>query len=262
MSYHDQFTASCRESDGDSAAFTLIELLAVLAIVVLVIAPVCSAARDSNRVGAAVNEIADALETAASYARVNNSYAWVGFFEEDAGAPPAVPARAGAGRVVVSVVASKDGSRIVDPSGTGTDLDSGRLVQLGKLLRFENMHIADLSSPSTPDAFGGGDAFDARPDVKTLHVTYRIGASTPARGTIFPFSYPVGTANAPAQYKFAKVIQFRPNGEAILNTSYSLVPWIEIGVQPAHGSLADDKNANVAAIQVSGVTGCVRIYRP
>jgi prepilin-type N-terminal cleavage/methylation domain-containing protein len=244
-------------SGGGRAAFTLIEMLSVTAIMAVLIAPVCLVTRNTGDVTHATSEVANLLETAATYSRANNTYVWVGFFEED---PDAVPARSGTGRIVVSVVASKDGTRIVDPLGPGTGIDSGLLVQVCKLLKLENMHLADVTAPANPEAGGGGDSWDTRPEVKTSHVTYRIGESSPNR-TIFPFGYPVGNSKSVPQYQFVKTIQFSPDGETLLNTSYSLVPWIEIGLQPAHGNARDGRSTNLAAIQVSGVTGSVRIYR-
>lgn len=243
--------------DRVRAAFTLIELLSVMALTALLIAPVCLVTGGSGNVTYATNEVASLLELAATYSRANNTYVWVGFFEED---PSVVPARSGARRLVVSAVASKDGTRIVDPSGPGEEIDAGRLIQIGKLLKIENMHLSDVSAPLAPDASGGGDLWDTRPEVQTPYVTYRIGESSPSR-TIFPFIYPVGNSQAVAQYKFLKTIEFSPDGETVLNTSYSLVPWIEIGLQPILSIERDVKHANLAAIQVSGITGGVRIYR-
>jgi len=243
--------------DGKRAAFTLIEMLSVTALMVVLIAPVCLVTSGTGDVTRATNEVANLLESAATYSRANNTYVWVGFFEED---PNGVPARSGTGRIVISVVASKDGTRIVDPPWPGTEIDASRLIQVSKLLKIENMHFGDVPAPVNSDPGGGGDSWDTRPDVQTPYVTYRIGGSSPNR-TSFPFVYPVGNSQAASQYKFVKTIQFSPDGETLLNTSYSLVPWIEIGLQPGHGSVRDAVSRNLAAIQVSGVTGSVRIYR-
>ena len=246
---------------GNPAAFTLLELLAVTALLAVVILPLCLGARAPGDFGAAANEVASLLESAASYSRANNTHVWVGFFEEDSGVAPGGSPKPGVGRIVISVVASKDGTQIIDPSGPGTGIDPVRLVQVFKLLKIENAHLADVPAPASPDPGGGGESWNARPEVQTPHVIYRIGETTPAP-TIFPFVYPVGNFHSCGQYTFAKTLHFSPDGEAVLNTSYSLVPWIEIGLQPAHGNLKTGSHSNCAAIQVSGVTGGVRVYRP
>jgi len=242
------------------AAFTLMEMLAVMMLMAIVITPLCLRARSAGDVTDAVNTVAGLLETAASYSRANNTYVWVGFFEENSSAAPSLPAQSGTGRIVVSVVASKDGTPIVDASGPGTPIDSARLIQVCKLTKIENMHLADVPSPVNPDASGGAGEWDARPEVRTAHVTYRIGETSPNR-TSFPFRYPVGITATVSEYNFVKTVRFSPDGEALLNTSYSLVPWIEVGFQPANGIPVNRNCANVAAIQVSGVSGSIEIYR-
>ena len=260
MSFKDPVFNTSNEFQKPYSAFTLIELVLTMALVAVVITPLCLLARDAGNVTNAVNEIANLLEAAASYSRVNNTWVWVGFCEEDATAESTGPSQPGTGRIVVSVVASKDGTRVADWNGHGTEIDPGRLVQIFKLSKFENMHLSDVPAPAQPDAAGGGISWETRPNVKPYKQAYKIGDTTPV-ATSFPFVYPVGIPRAPARYNFLKTIQFRPNGEAILNTSYSLVPWIEIGLQPARGNLRDDNSANLAAIQVSGITGNVKIYR-
>jgi hypothetical protein len=57
-------------------------------------------------VTSAAYTIKGALDTARTYAKANNTYTWVGFFEEDISS--ATPGTAGTGRLVMSIVASKD----------------------------------------------------------------------------------------------------------------------------------------------------------
>jgi hypothetical protein len=66
----------------------------------------------------------------------------------------------------------------------------------------------------------------------------------------------------PPQYTFLKTIEFTPEGEALLNTSYSLAPWIEVGLEPVHGGFRDAAGKNFAAVQIAGVSGTIKIYRP
>jgi len=55
---------------------------------------------------------------------------------------------------------------------------------------------------------------------------------------------------------FQHVLQFSPNGESIL-PSASLYPWVNVGIKPFVGNKAD-----VALLQVSGISGEVKISRP
>ena len=95
------------------AAFTLLELLIVVGIIgllLVLIAPAFTTIKGGTDVTSAAYTIKGALDTARTYAKANNTYTWVGFFEEDASLSSTNPATAGTGRIVISTVASKDGT--------------------------------------------------------------------------------------------------------------------------------------------------------
>src|SRR5438093_9407175 len=95
--------------------FTLLELLIVIGIIgllLVLIAPAFTTIKGGTDVTSAAYTIKGALDTARTYAKANNTYTWVGFFEEDASLSSTTPATAGPGRVVISIVASKDGSNV------------------------------------------------------------------------------------------------------------------------------------------------------
>ena len=243
-----------------SAAFSLLELLVVIAVVVVMMTlavPAFNSIKGGGDITKAAYDVAGALEAAGTYARANNTYVWVGFFEEDsmASAPTA-----GVGRLVISIVASKDGTQILDPNGAGATIPPDRLVQIGKLIKINGAHFGDVPDPVSPDPKGAHTGFDQRPSVVTANGTYRIGGTTPP-DTVFPFQYPVGTAAGTARYTFHKTIRFSPQGEAVMNTSLSAWPWLEIGLQPARGNVADTGTPNIVAIQVAGINPHVRIFR-
>lgn len=58
---------------------------------------------------------------------------------------------------------------------------------------------------------------------------------------------------------FGNLIQFGPAGDVRVPGG-SVSRWIELGVQSLHGKKAD--TVNIAAVQVGGLTGQVRVYRP
>ncbi len=68
------------------AAFTLIELLVVVGIIALLLvlmAPAFTYIKGGNDVTSAAYTIKDVLDTARTYAAANNTYTWVGFYEEN-----------------------------------------------------------------------------------------------------------------------------------------------------------------------------------
>ncbi len=204
------------------------------------------------------------LDTARTYAKANNTYVWVGFFEEDGSIPSASPtATPGNGRIVMSTVASKDGTEVYTmPIGSpAADMDSAgtRLLQVGKLVKLDNAHLRTF-----PNGTGTGDTFPARPSPSPSGTSdnSKIGDTSPPDSLRY-FHYPPSGLESAAQYKFTKMIQCNPRGECRpQNDNYEIRTVIEVGVQPIHGTVApvldDPKNC---AVQVNGFAGDVKIYR-
>src|SRR5882724_2869533 len=131
-----------------ASAFTLLELLIVVGIIgllLVLIAPAFTTIKGGNDVTSAANTIKSVLDTARTYAKANNTYSWVGFYEEDVSRPSVIPAPnpvcpGCVGRLVMSIVASKDGTNVYGSTGSAT-IDATRLIQVGKLIKIENIHV-------------------------------------------------------------------------------------------------------------------------
>src|SRR5438132_2534400 len=247
------------------AGFTLVELLIVIgiiAVLLVLIAPAFTTVKSSGDVTSAAYTIKGMLDTARTYAKANNTYTWVGFFEEDVSQGVTSPATGGTGRVVMSIVASEDGSKIYDPINLGQQTLTSGLIQVGKLIKIENIHL--WTHTDTPS--GTGWTFDTRTNVAS---TYCIGDASRSNSTT-PFGYPVGNPAPTAQYTFVKAVEFSPRGEPRINNStinsngtevFPLQTAAEIALKPTRGALIDDNSPNLVAIQFTGVGGNVRIYR-
>ena len=73
------------------AGFTLLELLIVVGIIALLmvlIAPAFTTIKGGTDVTSAAYTIKGALDTARTYAKANNTYTWVGFYEENVANQP------------------------------------------------------------------------------------------------------------------------------------------------------------------------------
>jgi len=237
--------------------FTLIELLVVMgiiAILMVLVAPAFTTIKSGTDVTSAAYTIKGALDTARTYAKANNTYTWVGFYEENVSNPSSPNSDTPAiGRLVMSIVASKDGTTVYDPNSLAT-IAPTKLIQVGKLTKIENVHLwTHTDAPS-----GIGSTLDTRPNVAS---TYCIGNSSPSNSAT-PFQYPVGNPAPAQQYTFVKAVQFSPGGEArINNNSNPLQRTAEIEVRATHGTTVDMVSPNLVAIQLGGVAADVIIYR-
>jgi hypothetical protein len=179
----------------------------------------------------------------------------------------------------MSLVASKDGTTIYN-SASPAAIDPTKLIQVGKLVKIDNLHLPILNPGSNT-----GDTLDTRPwpsptptpanDSRFGEINLSGAAAAPTTNTQFPFQYPVGSPAPTAQYTFQKTLQFNPRGESQINSgfgvggvTYAVKPIVEIGLIQTHGTVvptptpsAGNYIGNVAAIQITGYGGTVKIYR-
>ena len=255
-----------KQRDPESIrGFTLLELFIVVGIMgllLVLIAPAFTTIKGGTDVTSAAYTIKGALDTARTYAKANNTYTWVGFFEENVYNPASPNSdMPRVGRIIISIVASKDGSNVygsvlapaADMDSTGT-----KLFQIGKLIKLENMHLRTFAN-----GLGTGDTFPNRPAIPGGSPNHaKIGDMSPPDSLRY-FHYPAMVTEGAAQYVFRKMIQFSPRGECrAQNDSYAMSAVIEVGLQQTHGTtvpaLADPKNC---AIQLTGFGGNVKIYQ-
>src|SRR5438552_11168096 len=79
-------------------AFTLLEMLVVMGIIALLmvlVAPAFTSLKSAGDATSAAYTIKGVLDTARTYAMANNTYTWVGFFEEDVSTTSTNPATTG-----------------------------------------------------------------------------------------------------------------------------------------------------------------------
>jgi type II secretory pathway pseudopilin PulG len=257
-----------------SFGFTVLELTIVIGLITLLTAlltPAFTNLKSAGDVTEAAYGIKGLLEQTRNYAMANDTYAWVGFFEEDASKESTNPPTLGNGRLVMEAVASINGTNIYG-SNTGT-IDATKLRQIGKLIKIENVHLPLFAIGS-----GTGDTFDTRPALQndpTAGYNYsRFGELNNAPPNTAPYTTPYNfrypTDNP---YTFNKLIQFNPRGEARVNgNSYEIRHFVEIGLIQTHknsvpspisgeGTSTAIYGGNAVALQITGVGGNTKIYR-
>ena len=265
--------------------------MGIVALLMVLIAPAFTTIKGGTDVTSAAYTIKGVLDTARTYAKANNTYTWVGFYEEDVSQPSLIPAPdprcvGCVGRLVMSIVASKDGTDLgANPNSgaTGTEnfIDPTKLIQITKLVKIDNVHVPlfDLGT-------GTGSAFDARPSPtpRTDAPFSRFGelnASPPNTApyeatnsglTKFPFQYPLGNPAPAWQYRFRRTLQFNGRGDSRINSTYDNRRIVELGLLQTHGNVTPPPRSgggttfvtwdgNVAALQINGFAGDVRTYR-
>src|SRR5438067_5320080 len=240
------------------AGFTLLELLIVIAIIALLmvlIAPAFTTIKGGTDVTSAAYTIKGVLDTARTYAKANNTYTWVGFYEEDVSQSSVIPApdprcTGCVGRLVVSIVASKDGTNLgadASSSATGTEnfINATQLAQVTKLIRIDNVHLPLFTLGS-----GIGVTFEARPsptpaadapfsrfgELNALPPNTAPYEPTNGGLTKFPCQYPVGNPVPTWQYRFRRTMQFNARGDSRINSTYDNRRVVEVGLLQTHGT--------------------------
>jgi prepilin-type N-terminal cleavage/methylation domain-containing protein len=244
-------------------AFTVLEMMVVMGIVAIMavgITPMLSSIMSGQGIASTAYGVSEALGNARAYAAANNTYVWVGINEVDQTASSSLsPQPDGTGRVVLSAVASRDGSRIYDPSGDissdwlAKTADGSRLTQISKLLQFDHAHLAGDLPTGSP-----GKGME-RPLVDQA---FRIGSS--ASSSVITFNYPLGATGSKRKHSFRQVIEFDPQGSArtFSGAQPTLARQIEVGLRPTKGNRVLAGEVNQAAVQIGGLSGAMTIYRP
>lgn len=205
-------------------AFSLVELLTVVAIVAVLATAAGPMMSESGRAGNATKglvEISGILEQARGYAVSRNTYVWVVFT---------------ANPVMVTAFASADGSSQGVGPGDTVAVPSSAFTQIEKLKTLENCRIADVLPP--------GSALES--------TGFSPAGENLSQGPRFNYS-------ARGGIDFTRSVMFTPSGQArqgsVLPSKFQMV------VVPTRGESIDD-TANTSVIQVSGLTGRIKVYRP
>jgi prepilin-type N-terminal cleavage/methylation domain-containing protein len=227
--------------------FTLFEIVAVMSIMSLMMwftIPALQSVDGAKNLTANAIAIQQILSQARAQAMLRNSYVYVGFYESDASQPDTLrPAPGGTGRLWVGVAASKDGTQGYDMTNSAA-WNATNLTPVDKLHYFDNLHLTTNAS-----------FYSSNMPVNTLSP-----AGDPS-ATNTPFGWPVENSNSITQFSTG-VIQFTPQGTAMLPGSSTAPEYLQIALIPTHGKLLPTTSSNAAVIQVDAITGSVTTYRP
>ena len=263
------------QNPGSRRGFSLVETLVVLTIMLILgsmSALTIPSLLSAQTIAQASSDISQVLDDARSYAIANHTYVFVGFEEVNASNLPnaasqSLVSSSAGGRLAVLVVASKDGSNSY--TSATPYFNATNLTAISKVKFIGSVHLADFSQLT---AASGPMA--SRAAVTTAN---SLGANSATGGAAL-FTWPLGTSASNAEYSFypSEVVVFDQEGLAgvVNSTTYTASgftaptsSWIEIALQLTHGSAIPAAPSNIAtgqlaSIQLDGVTGANRVFRP
>ena len=218
--------------------------MVIMVLIFLLTLPALHSFNSAKSVAASTADIQDILTQARTQAMLRNSYVFVGCYESDGSKPDSTrPAPSGTGRIWVGVAATKD-STTGYSSTNAAAWSAANLTPVDKLHFFDNLHLATTAS-----------FFSTNSSANVISPVTNASVSTA------PFGWPVENSNTVTQFSTG-VIQFTPQGTAMLPGDTTLAEYIQIALIPTHGNLLANNSSNAAVIQVDAVTGAVRSYRP
>jgi prepilin-type N-terminal cleavage/methylation domain-containing protein len=235
-------------SPTSGEGFSLLELVIVMAIMGLLawmLLPAIQGMKSGGDLTKNTSELQSVLSQARAQAMLKDCYVYVGFYESDGTRSDSIrPAPSGAGRVWVGVAAIKDGTQGYSSASNGSNWNSANLMPAGKLRCFESLHL------STNAPFYSAS-------IKSNTVS-PIGDSS---ATNTPFGWPIENSNTITGFTTG-VIEFTPQGMAMLPGSSVSPEYIQIALIPSHGNQVMSNSSNAAVLLVDAITGSVSTFRP
>ncbi|HSI85761.1 MAG: Tfp pilus assembly protein FimT/FimU [Candidatus Methylacidiphilales bacterium] len=213
--------------NGNKKAFTLIELMSVLAVVAILSAtagPALSALVGAGDINRSITTLSGTLELARTYSMTHHTYVRVAFSTIPVGGSRLTPG------VGVMVMYSADGTLDADTPADMTDIT--KWPEANKALFLENLSMDDSLNSSTPAT--SQDVIPSASDIGSFN--RRIG----------------GIASA----SFTSFVQFGPDGEARVLKGEP-ARYIKLGMNRP----AQQKGRNPFVLRVSGINGTIHVLR-
>jgi len=225
----------------------MLVVCAISAILIALVTPVIAMFK-ANTVSQAIYVVSGTIEQARTYAMSMNNYVYVGI-DQDAGASPS-------GSMVIGVIASSDGTQIFSGSATSFGPNSTTFKPISKLLKIENIQIVSLPASSQTN---GSPRQNVANNYKVGDPAFTVTSASSSAYSFwignYPFTSAPGATSTPGVTSEG-ILQIDPQG-VVSQVGGDAVPFFELGMKPVHGN-----QFNFGAIQIAGLSGAVRVYRP
>jgi type II secretory pathway pseudopilin PulG len=234
-----------------SAAFTLIELMIVIGLVLLMTAllvPTFSSLTRTKSVTGAMNDVSEMIDMARTNAMAKSTYVWLGFYNATVN---------GQSQLWVAGLRSLDGTpNINTPNNT-------RLI--GKVQKFDNI-VVTTSAPVVPTLPGLTSAVKAMMDAG--NVTKSNGGASEIADSSLGLTTGVSVSVNGSNTTFTQFITFTPQGQSVVtnNPSTALPPTpfttqITIGLRRMAGTSKVTSDVDSVGLVLYGGTGQIRLFR-
>jgi prepilin-type N-terminal cleavage/methylation domain-containing protein len=218
------------------SGFTLVELLVVISIISVLTAATWSiyGSQTAGRATADISTMGGFFDECRQYAVANNTYVYVGVYQN-----PAVTG--GASEVWLGAVASMDGT---DVSSAGTiNLTVGTNVSaISKIMILKGVQVQNATQAS----FATAANWSSQEPTNPKDVSQSPAGTSQIRS--------LGSASTPIPLSF----YFAPDGSA--STNGTVPTCLALGLEVAAGSTPTHP-VNPAVFQIAGLTGVTKIFR-
>ena len=272
------------------AAFTLIEMLAVISIMVIIasfLAPTVGTILRGKEITRAASDISAMMDVARTEAMSKNTYVWLGFKSTTLNGGPTSPLEPGiiskptSYQLQVAAVRSSDGTPNLTVTGSTAGISLPNYTAFTRVLRFDNIELdngASLTS-KVKDLLPGKNSppIPAVSDVKIPAVVSKVAGASPnvpqnsdkQGGFRIPQKAGAVAATDTTTIQFFRIILFTPQGEAMIfddkhfkaGTMPGYTQQILVGLRRTVSGNQIPNTTDSAAIVLFGGTGQNRIYR-
>ncbi len=220
-------------------AFSMVELLVVICLIAMLAVASLPALTSLNRSGLVTQtatSVASQLEQAREYAVAQNTYVWVGFYQDTTNL-----------KMSMVIAASNDGTDLTESTPDLGLIPNASVSLIHRVETFKQVELKEAGDTSLRSLF------DQPPNPAS-----NMENALCSNGMAFSVKIPGSTSTSPV--RFTRMLQFTPNG-GVRNQTGRAINLVEFGLQ-SKVAAQDKSSRNVVVVRINGFTGMTQVYRP